>query len=63
MINMFKEPEEAMLKEIKENLETGSQQIQNIDKNIQMIRKNKMKTMVLKCVLERKHSLEGSSEF
>lgn len=59
IINIFKIPKGTKSKELKENKTTMSQQIQNINKELEIIKKNKRSSRMKKCSNEMKISLRA----
>lgn len=59
ILNIFKEVKEAMSEELKENIRTISCQIDNINKEIEIIEKNQVGILELNnIVMEMKNALE-----
>ena len=63
IVNIFKELKETVFKEVKESVRTMSHQMENINKETEIILKNQIENLVLKGIItEMKNSLKGAQQ-
>lgn len=56
-LNIFKELKETMSKELKENRKRIPQQIENINKEIEITKRNQIEILLLECIITEMNNL------